>query len=111
MMAVLAVHDKKAPDSNFHPFLVRVKREAADDRNFVKKAVNWTLRQIGKRNLVLNQRAVSVAKKLMDSRSPTARWIGTDAFHELTHPHTVRRIKESNRFTQMRILYEQHIVH
>ncbi len=93
LMAVLAVHDKKAPDSNFHPFLVRVEREAADDRNFVKKAVNWALRQIGKRNPVLNHRAATITKKLVNSRSPAARWIGADALRELTNPRTVKRIK------------------
>jgi 3-methyladenine DNA glycosylase AlkD len=93
MMAVLAVHDKKASDSNFDPFLVRIEREADDDRNFVKKAVNWALRQIGKRSLVLNRRAAVLARNLIENRSPAARWIGTYALRELTHPQTVKRIK------------------
>lgn len=83
LMAVLAVHDKKAPDKSFGPFLARVKAESNDRRNFVKKAVNWALRQIGKRNKTLNGRAVTVAKALCRAKSPSARWIGHDALREL----------------------------
>ena len=92
MMAVIAVHDKKAPDSSFIPFLRRIERESGDDRNFVRKAVNWALRQIGKRNTSLRHRAVAVARKLTESDSPAARWSGADALRELNNPTTVRRI-------------------
>jgi 3-methyladenine DNA glycosylase AlkD len=84
LMAWAAVHDKTADDRIFLEFLPVIEREAGDDRNFVKKAVNWSLRQIGKRNRRLHRSAVAVATRLGkrdDSR--TARWIGTDALREL----------------------------
>ncbi len=92
-MAVLAVHDKKAPDSRFYPFLSRIELEATDERNFVKKAVNWALRQIGKRNMSLQRRAVTIANNLMESGSPAARWIASDALRELKNSKTLERIK------------------
>lgn len=85
LMAWAAVHDKTADNGTFLEFLPIVEREADDDRNFVKKAVNWSLRQIGKRNRWLHRAALDVAKRLAarnDSRP--ARWIGTDAVRELT---------------------------
>jgi 3-methyladenine DNA glycosylase AlkD len=84
LMAWAAVHDKAADDRVFLAFLPIIEREAGDDRNFVKKAVSWSLRQIGKRNRRLHRAAVAVAKRLAkrnDSRA--ARWIGTDAMREL----------------------------
>ncbi len=63
-MAVLAVHDKAASDAKFLKFLPAIKRQSRDERNFVKKAVNWALRQIGKRNLLLNRAAIAVARRL-----------------------------------------------
>lgn len=83
MMTQLAVHDKKAPDSAFEPFLPIIKREATDERNFVKKAVNWALRQIGKRNLQLNEKAIAMAQKISVMDDKTARWIAKDALREL----------------------------
>jgi 3-methyladenine DNA glycosylase AlkD len=84
-MAWSAVHDKKAADATFLEFLPIIEREADDDRNFVKKAVNWALRQIGKRNRPLNRAAVSVARRLAKrNNSRASRWIGTDALRELT---------------------------
>lgn len=83
MMAWLAVHDKESPDEAFHPCFALIEEYATDDRNFVKKAVNWALRQIGKRNARLNKKAVEVAERLKASESPTARWIGSDALREL----------------------------
>ena len=84
LMASLAVHDKKASDSRFERFLSSIEREAADDRNFVRKAVNWALRQIGKRNARLRQKAIEVALGLQQAESKSARWIGSDALRELT---------------------------
>jgi len=83
LMAALSVHDKDASDKEFEKFLPIIKREATDERNFVKKAVNWSLRQIGKRNLALNKKAIKAAEEIskMDSRS--ARWIAADALREL----------------------------
>lgn len=85
LMAWAAVHDKSADNRAFLEFLPVIERQANDDRNFVKKAVNWALRQIGKRNRRLNRAAVATARRLAkraDARA--ARWIGTDAVRELT---------------------------
>jgi len=84
LMACLAVHDKKASDEDFLKFLLIMKRESTDDRNFVKKAVNWALRQIGKRNLNLNKEAVKAAEEIQQIDSKSARWIAADAIRELT---------------------------
>lgn len=92
LMAVLAVHDRKATDDSFDPFLELIASEAADERNFVKKAVNWALRQIGKRNLVLNKAAVAVAEKMKTSDAGAARWIAADALRELTCEKVQKRI-------------------
>jgi 3-methyladenine DNA glycosylase AlkD len=83
LMAVLAVHDKKAPDQKFTAFLPAIRREAVDERNFVKKAVNWALRQIGKRNGVLRRKAIREAERIQNSGAPSARWIASDALREL----------------------------
>ena len=65
-------------------FLPIIKREATDERNFVKKAVNWALRQIGKRNSALNKIAIQTAKEIQKIDSKSARWIASDALRELT---------------------------
>ena len=83
LMAALAVHDKNAPDVRFRGFLPLIAREAADERNFVKKAVNWALRQIGKRNRPLNAAAIASAKRIRKMDSKAARWIAADALREL----------------------------
>jgi len=83
LMASLAVHDKTAPDGKFLRFLPVIKREAKDDRNFVRKAVNWALRQIGKRNLKLNRAAIQTAREIRRLDSRSARWIAADALREL----------------------------
>jgi 3-methyladenine DNA glycosylase AlkD len=92
LMACLAVHDKEAPDAAFEKFLPRIKAACEDDRNFVKKAVNWALRQIGKRNAALNGRAIAVAREIQRRESRAARWIASDALRELTNSATRRRI-------------------
>ncbi len=84
LMACLAVHDKKAPDERFETFLPLIVEQAGDDRNFVKKAVNWALRQIGKRNLRLNERAIHTAHEVRALGTRSARWIAADALRELT---------------------------
>jgi 3-methyladenine DNA glycosylase AlkD len=84
LMATLAVHDKEASDKEFLKFLPIIKREATDERNFVKKAVNWALRQIGKRNSALNKIAIQTAKEIQKIDSKSARWIASDAIRELT---------------------------
>ena len=83
MMAALAVHDKAASDAAFLKFLRIIQRHSTDERNFVKKAVNWALRQIGKRNRALNRAAIATAKEIQKIESKTARWIAADALREL----------------------------
>jgi 3-methyladenine DNA glycosylase AlkD len=92
LMCALAVHDKKAADEPFRHFLSIVEREATDERNFVKKAVNWALRQIGKRNGDLNAAAVATALRLRESGSKAARWVASDALRELTSESIRRRV-------------------
>lgn len=84
LMAKLAQSDKQAPDEPFEAFLKLVARDASDERNFVKKAVNWALRQIGKRNRRLNMMAVELAEGMSASPDKTTRWVARDAWRELT---------------------------
>ena len=93
LMARLAVGDKKADDSKFEPFLTLIKREAGDDRNYVKKAVNWALRQIGKRNLKLNKKAIETAEEIQEMDSRSARWIAGDALRELRSEAVQKRVQ------------------
>jgi 3-methyladenine DNA glycosylase AlkD len=90
LMAGLAVHDKKAPDAVFLRFLPVIRREATDERNFVRKAANWALRQIGKRNPRLQRAAIAETKRLLKMDSRSARWIARDALRELQKPGIVR---------------------
>lgn len=83
MMAGMAVHRKELPDEVFLQMLPVIRREAGDERNFVKKAVNWALRQIGKRNPRLLRAAIAEAKRIAQLDSPAARWIARDALREL----------------------------
>jgi len=83
LMATLAVHDKGAPNSLFSRYLTAIRKGATDERNFVKKAVNWALRQIGKRSVPLNEKAVAAAGKIAEIDSKAARWIASDALREL----------------------------
>jgi len=92
IMAALSVHDKKADDEAFVKFFPVIVRESWDDRNYVKKAVNWTLRQIGKRNLALNAKAVKLAEELAAKEERSARWIGKDALRELTSEKVRERL-------------------
>lgn len=84
LLATLAVHDKKAPDSRFEEFFPLIAREAHDSRNFVKKAVNWALREIGKRNSNLNAKVLDFAQELIQRPEASARWIGRDAIRDIT---------------------------
>ncbi len=93
LMAALAVHDKAANDGLFLSFLPIIKRESMDERNFVKKAVNWALRQIGKRNLKLNKAAVETAKGIQKKDSKSAKWVASDALRELTGQGVARRLR------------------
>lgn len=93
LVAVLSVHDKKAPNEKFLRFLPVIKRAATDERNFVKKAVNWALRQIGKQNPELNRAAIRTAKEIQKLDARAARWIAADALRELTSDAVQRRLK------------------
>ena len=92
LMACLAVHDKEASDARFVRLLRIIRRRASDERNFVKKAVNWALRQIGKRNRRLNRSAIRTAKQIRSTDAPTARWVAADALRELTGAAVQRRL-------------------
>ena len=83
-LAGLAVHDKAAQDRQFIRCLPLIEQASVDDRNFVRKAVNWSLRQIGKRNRALNRAAIAVGRRLAGSPVSAARWVGKDALRELT---------------------------
>ncbi len=83
LMASMAVHDREAPDDVFREFLQVIERESDDDRNYVKKAVNWSLRQIGKRSPRLRRAAIATAKRIRKRGSRAARWIAADALREL----------------------------
>lgn len=90
LMARLAVSGKKAGDKEFLKFLPVIKREACDERNFVKKAVNWALRQIGKRNSVLSKAAIETAKEIQKMDSKSAMWIASDALRELRQREKIK---------------------
>lgn len=94
LMARLAVSDKKADDSRFEQFFPMMLREADDERNFVKKAVNWALRQTGKRNLALNEKAIETAMEIQKIDSKSARWIASDAICELSGEAVQKRLRK-----------------
>ena len=92
LMVCLVVSDKKAVNNQFITFLPVIQREAGDNRNYVKKAVNWALRQIGKRNLHLNKETIDTAKKIQKFDSRSARWIAADAIRELSSESVQKRL-------------------
>ncbi len=102
MIATLAVHDNKAADETFLEVLPIIEAAADDDRNFVKKAVNWALRQIGKRNTELRIAAIEVAKRLGERPEAAARWVGRTLcaslvchrIYDVVHAHPVRHRSE-----------------
>ena len=93
LMAALAVHDKKADEKEFEKFLSIIRKGSSDNRNFVRKAVNWALRQIGKRSLHLNRKAIEAAERIHETDSKSARWIASDALRELTSEAVQRRLE------------------
>ncbi len=110
LMAGLAVHDKTAPDRDFLRLLPLIERGAFDERNFVKKGVNWALRNLGKRNLALRDAAVACAEHIQvlasrraggerggDSACRAARWVAADALRELRSEKTLARLKRKSR--------------
>ena len=106
LMAVLAVHDKQAGDEKFVKFLPIIKRESTDERNFVKKAVNWALRQIGKRNAKLNEFAIETAKEIRAIDSRSARWIAADALRELSGEAVQKRLRQKTEGTALDELWD-----
>lgn len=93
LLASLALHDKVAGDDRFLRGLAIIEKTADDERNFVKKAVNWALRAIGGRNLTLHAAALATASRLAASPSASARWIGKDAVRQLTRPMVTKRLQ------------------
>jgi 3-methyladenine DNA glycosylase AlkD len=96
LMAELAVHDKEAPDDAFLGFFGPIERGSTDSRNFVKKGVNWALRQIGKRNLKMNRAALQLAGKISKMESPSAKWIASDAIRELKSEAVQKKLRRSS---------------
>ncbi|MFX1486962.1 MAG: DNA alkylation repair protein [Promethearchaeota archaeon] len=94
LIACLAWHDKEAEDEKFTRLFPVLKNEATDDRNFVKKAVNWALRNIGKRNLSLNKAAIRTANEIRQIDSKAARWIASNAIRELESEAVQRRLRK-----------------
>jgi len=97
LMAWLAFKDKEAKDEQFEKFFPIIKRESTDNRNFVKKAINWALRQIGKRNLNLNKKAIETVKEIQKIESKSARWIASDAIRELTSEAIQERLRKGGK--------------
>jgi|TARA_B100001971_G_C18242776_1_gene572039 3-methyladenine DNA glycosylase AlkD len=95
LMARLAVSDKKAEDNNFFKFFHIIKRESIDDRNYVKKSINWALRQIGKRSPSLNKIAITFAEEIKEINSSSAKWVGSDALKELKSKSVQKRFNKS----------------
>jgi 3-methyladenine DNA glycosylase AlkD len=94
-MACAAVHRKDVGDEPFDAFLPVIVAASTDERNYVKKAVNWALRQIGKRDSTLNRRAIVTAEEISELDSAAARWIGGDALRELTSPAVQNRLRRN----------------
>jgi 3-methyladenine DNA glycosylase AlkD len=94
LIACLAWHDKEASDEKFIRFLPVIRKGSTDNRNFVKKAVNWALRHIGKRNSNLNKIAIEAAKEIQKMDSKSAKWIASDAIRELENEAVQKRLKK-----------------
>jgi len=94
LIAGLSVHDKKAKDSTFIKLFPIIKRAAKDERNYVRKAVNWSLRNIGKRNQALNRAAIKLANEIKNIDSKSARWIAADALRELKGQKVQKRLRK-----------------
>ena len=92
MLCWATVHRKKEPDETFIGYLTLIEKHSQDERNFVKKAVNWALRTIGKRSQTAHAPALALAEQLAASSDKTARWIGKGAVRELTDPKTLERL-------------------
>ena len=96
LIACLAWHDKNAEDDTFTALFPVIKHGVTDTRNFVKKAVNWALRNIGKRNPALNRAALALAKEIKEMHSKAARWIASDAIRELESDAVQQRLRKKH---------------
>jgi 3-methyladenine DNA glycosylase AlkD len=94
LMASLAVHDKKADDAKIERFLPFLEKHSDDERNFVKKSVNWALRQIGKRSIYLNKKAIATGNRIKAGNTKSARWIASGALRELKSEKIQKRLQE-----------------
>jgi 3-methyladenine DNA glycosylase AlkD len=93
LMAYLAVHQKQVADTTFHRFFPLIEQAAADDRLYVRKAVNWALRQLGKRSPALHPLAVATAQRIQHQGTKSARWIAADALRELQGDQVKKRLE------------------
>jgi 3-methyladenine DNA glycosylase AlkD len=93
LIAWLTVHDKKVDDKEFEKFFLIIKKESTDERNYVKKSVSWALRNIGKRNIQMNEKAIKTAKEIQKIESKSARWIASDAIRELSSEKVKKRFR------------------
>jgi len=96
MIAILAVHEKKEPNATWLQLFPTLKEGAKDPRNFVKKAVNWAIRQIGKRNLALNAATIIFCNELLDMEEKSAQWIAKDAIKELKSEAVLNRLRQND---------------
>lgn len=94
LIAGLTVHDKKVSDEKFEQFIPLIRKHSHDERNYVKKAVNWAIRNIGKRNKNLNKSMIKLSRELLQADSKTAKWIASDALRELTSIKIQKRINK-----------------
>jgi 3-methyladenine DNA glycosylase AlkD len=97
LVAGVAVHDTTATDHEFEQLLPLIKKHSRDNRNYAKKAVNWALRNIGKRNTTLNKKAIKTAKEIAKINSSSARWIAADALRELTSEKVQERLAKKKK--------------
>lgn len=97
LMCEQAVHHKGVANEQFYHFLGIIEREAWDERNFVRKAVNWALRQIGKRNEILRIKAIETSKRILLQDSKSARWIAVDALRELNSQPVISRVSKKSK--------------
>jgi len=102
LMASVALHDRKAPDAAFLALLPMIERGASDDRNFVKKGVNWALRSVGQRSPALHTAALALARRLAAASAPAPRWVGKDALRDLSRPLVLERLEKRHAATGSR---------
>ena len=98
LIAGLTVHDKKASDKKFEQFFPLIKKHSIDERNYVKKAVNWALRNSGKRNLALNKQMIKLSEEILKIDSKSAKWIASDAIRELTSEKIQAKLNKNRKF-------------